>query len=181
MQKEEGSLRQLTLKEIALARTVFGGEIAYPRVWIHCASYLPFGLQRRGTAMTPNGELFFRKELYSPDFGAESTVDIRHLFIHEMMHVWQHQKGMWVRARGMFSWAADYTYRLDDRALLDYGLEQQAQIIADYYVLQAYGYREWNIQRRKAWPVVTYQGVSDQNTLATRYRKTLFRFLQGVK
>ena len=34
--------------------------------------------------------------------------------------------------------------------------EQQAQIIADYYVLQAYGYREWNIQRRKGgrWSLI---------------------------
>lgn len=49
---KEGTLRLLTLQEIALAHTVFGGSINYSRVWIHCDSYLPFGMQRRDTAMT---------------------------------------------------------------------------------------------------------------------------------
>lgn len=57
-----------------------------------------------------------------------------------MMHVWQHQHGMWVRTRGAFSWAADYTYSLNEKNLLDYGLEQQASLVSDYWLLKYYGF-----------------------------------------
>ncbi|WP_249221026.1 type IV secretion protein Rhs [Serratia rubidaea] len=177
MQREEGRLRLLTLREVALAKTVFGGSIDYPRVWVHCDSYLPFGLQRSGTAMAPNGELYFRKELYMPDFAAlHVTTEIKHLFIHEMMHVWQHQRGMWVRTRGLLSWATSYSYMLDGKPMLKYSLEQQAQIVADYYVLKTYGVDEWDIQRRKPRPVVTYRGRPDRRTIGGKYRATLARF-----
>lgn len=171
---KEGTLRLLTLEEIALAHAVFGGSIDYSRVWIHCDSYLPFGMQRRDTAMTPNGEIWFREELYSDNFAKQADVRDRHLFIHEMMHVWQHQKHMWVRMRGLVSWAADYSYQLDGRPLLSYSLEQQAQIMADYYVLRTYGYKEWGIQRRKAFPLVTFRGEINRNTLLSQYQKTIF-------
>ncbi|GLR07315.1 hypothetical protein GCM10007905_00340 [Mixta theicola] len=68
---KEGTLRLITLEEIALAHSIFGGSIDYARVWIHCDSYLPFGLQQRLTAMSPNGEIWFRKELYSDNFAKE--------------------------------------------------------------------------------------------------------------
>jgi hypothetical protein len=60
-QQEEGTLRLLTPGEIGLAKTVFGGSIIYGKVWVHHGSYLPFGLQNRNTAMSPNGELYFRE------------------------------------------------------------------------------------------------------------------------
>lgn len=44
-QKEEGTLRLMTLGEIVMVRRVFGDSIVYSRVWIHCDSYFPFGLQ----------------------------------------------------------------------------------------------------------------------------------------
>ncbi|MCL2893987.1 type IV secretion protein Rhs [Brenneria tiliae] len=157
---KEGTLRQLTIGEIALARQVFGNSIAYHKVWIHCDSYLPFGLQPANTAMAPNGELWFRKELYKPDFSM-AYIYAQHTFIHEMAHVWQHQKGMWVRSRGLFSWAADYNYRLDGKKLLnDYQMEQQAQIIADYFFLKKQGYYAW---LRAIGSTVTFQGVTNNN------------------
>lgn len=176
---KEGTLRLLTLEEIALARTIFGGSIDYGRVWIHCDSYLPFGLQRRDTAMSPNGEIWFREELYEPNFGSiHASVSSKHLFIHEMMHVWQHQKRMWVRTRGLLSWAADYTYQLEGKPLLQYSLEQQAQIIADYYVLYTFGYRVWDMYKKQTYPLVTYQGKVDRLTLLPQYQKTIFSALQ---
>lgn len=60
MSDNEGSQRLLTPGEIALAKSIFGNSIVYPRVWIHHASYFPFKLQGRNTAMSPNGELYFR-------------------------------------------------------------------------------------------------------------------------
>ncbi|WP_390889740.1 hypothetical protein [Enterobacter sichuanensis] len=79
---KEGGLRLLTTREIKLAQSVFASTIEYPKVWIHKASYLPFNLQNENTAMTPNGELYFRNQ-YHDDF-SQSTDDMQHLFIHEM-------------------------------------------------------------------------------------------------
>lgn len=89
---KEGILRLLTLGEVKLATQVFGNSISYNRVWVHCDSYLPFGLQDKDVGMTPNGEMYFRKEEYSANFAAGNHRD-QHFFIHEMSHVWQYQKG----------------------------------------------------------------------------------------
>ena len=176
--KGEGTLRLLTLRETALARKVFGGTITYSRVWVHCASYLPFGLQNSRIAMAPNGELWFRKELYENDFAdITTTIATKHLFIHEMAHVWQHQHGQWVRLRGAFSWATSYFYDLDgSKKLMDYSLEQQAQIIADYFVLREYGYGEWDYQRCNQ-RIVTYTGAQRGHQLQFLYENVLTGFL----
>ncbi|WP_249213533.1 type IV secretion protein Rhs [Tatumella sp. JGM118] len=151
MQKEqaqypykEGTLRLMTPGEITMARCVFGNHIIYHRVWIHNDSYFPFGLQGKRVAMSPNGEVWFRKEYYHPDFSSGSVDErLKHNFIHELGHVWQHQHGQWVRTRGLFSWAAYYFYTLDKPRLTDYSLEQQASIIADYWLILRYGINMW--------------------------------------
>lgn len=135
---KEGGLRLLTLGETELAKSVFGSTIQYNTVWIHKESYLPFNLQDEHTAMTPNGEIYFRNE-YRDDF-SQTTDNLQHLFIHEMSHVWQRAKGMNVIARGLVSWLVSYRYKLDGRLLSEYPMEQQAQIIADYFTLQARDY-----------------------------------------
>ncbi|WP_139155834.1 type IV secretion protein Rhs, partial [Enterobacter kobei] len=107
-----GGVRQLTMGEITLAKTLYGYSIRYHRVWVHRESYLPFNLQPVDVAMSPNGEMWYREETYSPDFSLEDDIVKKHRFMHEMMHVWQTQKGMFVRTRGLFSGIADYTYSL---------------------------------------------------------------------
>lgn len=168
---KEGTLRRLTLGEIAMARQVFGNKIVYSRVWVHCDSYFPFGLQSPDYAMAPNGELWFRKERYSSDFSENSVSDERkHVFIHELAHVWQHQHGQWVRMRGLFSWAANYYYKLDKGKLTDYSLEQQSSIIADYWLIIVYGIDRWRyfqVQGRQG----RYRGNDDIRTIPTIYRK----------
>nr|WP_241188505.1 hypothetical protein [Enterobacter asburiae] len=64
--------------------------------------------------------------MYREDFSANSVfIEDKYVFIHELGHVWQHQHGQWVRMRGAFSWAAEYTYRLDkDWLLLVYGISK---------------------------------------------------------
>lgn len=170
---KEGIKRPLTFGEIVLSREVFGNSIFYNNVIVHCDSYLPFGLQDNKTAMAPNGELWFRKGLYKPDFSTAYIYD-QHTFIHEMGHVWQRQQGMWVRSRGLFSWAADYAYRLDDKRLLkDYTMEQQASIIADYFFLKKQGYAAW---LRAIESTINFRGVSDKN-IAEKYEYTLSQFI----
>ncbi|HEX4500273.1 MAG TPA: type IV secretion protein Rhs [Scandinavium sp.] len=135
-----GGVRQLTLGEIAMAKTLFGASLIYSRIWVHRESYLPFNLQPVDIAMTPNGELWFREETYSPDFSLEHDLKKKHRFMHEMVHAWQAQKGMFVRTRGLFSRFADYSYSLDKADFLHYGLEQQASIASDYWLLLTYGF-----------------------------------------
>lgn len=103
---KEGGARLLTTGEIQLAQSVFLSTIDYSKVWIHRESYLPFNLQDNNTAMTPNGELYFRNQ-YHDDF-SQSTDYMQHLFIHEMSHVWQRERGMNIIGRGLVSWMCKY-------------------------------------------------------------------------
>ncbi|MFZ4831769.1 type IV secretion protein Rhs [Rouxiella sp. Mn2063] len=169
---KEGSLRLLTLGEIDLAKSVFKNSIQYNKVWIHHDSYLPFGLQNKATAMTPNGELYFR-DWYRYDFSIESS-GLQHLFIHEMTHVWQHEKGMMVRTRGFFSGMVSYRYKLDNRGLYDYPMEQQAQIIADHFLLDKFGYATWIDERGKR--NVSLDGDIKEEIISTKYKSTLKAF-----
>jgi len=169
---KDGKLRLLTIGEIQLAQSVFASTIEYPKVWIHKDSYLPFNLQNEDTAMTPNGELYFRDQ-YHEDF-SQSTDAFQHLFIHEMSHVWQRARGMNVIGRGLISWLVSYRYTLDGRLLSDYPMEQQAQIIADNFTLQTHGYWAWTILRRSN--DVTLDGNISEPVIRQQYRNTLRGF-----
>lgn len=134
---KRGGLRLLTTGEIKLAKKVFEDQIQYNKVWIHHGSYLPFSMQEKNTAMTPNGEIWFETNVYRDDYSL-SSVDYKHLFMHEMMHVWQYQRGMNVKLRGMVSWATNYEYDFDKHFLSSYSMEQQASIIADFWLIAKY-------------------------------------------
>lgn len=166
---KEGGLRLLTPGEMLLARSVFSSTIEYPTVWIHRDSYLPFNLQNENTSMAPNGEIYFRNQ-YKDDF-SQSTYDYQHLFIHEMSHVWQRMKGMNVISRGLVSWMVSYRYILDGRLLSEYPMEQQAQIIADNFVLQIHGYKTWVILRRSG--DVSLDGDISENAIRQYYKEAL--------
>lgn len=168
---KEGTLRLMTLGKIAMARRFYGDAIVYSRVWIHCDSYLPFGLQHRDYVMAPNGEIWFRRKSYRDDFSnAGVLLKDKHIFMHELGHVWQHQHGQWVRTRGLFSWAADYFYQLDREKLTDYPLEQQASILADYWLLLIYGINEWQVQQRPN-QIGKYRGNDRVDKIPLLYKK----------
>jgi hypothetical protein len=166
-----GGLRRLTSGEINLAATLFGHTVSYNKVWIHRGSYLPFNLQSRNTAMTPNGEIWFQEGVYRSDFSS-SDYSSQHMFLHEMMHVYQFQRGMFVKARGAFSWAVNYQYRLDKENLNEYGMEQQASLVSDYWLLINHGFsghmQNVNLQ--------DYNFMGSEKELTGRYKKILRRF-----
>lgn len=167
-------VRLLNLGEIKLAKSVFKSTIDYSTVWIHKESYLPFNLQDKKTAMAPNGEIYFR-DFYRDDF-SQSTDDIQHLFIHEMSHVWQRAKGMYVITRGLISWLVSYRYMLDGRLLSEYPMEQQAQIIADNFTLQTHGYAVWYRLWSNKYPAVTLDGETAEAVVRQKYREALRGF-----
>lgn len=171
---KEGGVRLLTAGEIKLAKSVFASTIEYPKVWIHRDSYLPFNLQNAHTAMTPNGEIYFRDE-YRDDF-SQSTDELQHMFIHEMSHVWQRARGMNVIGRGLVSWMVSYRYTLDGRLLSEYPMEQQGQIIADNFILQNFVYQTWNHLETKKYPDVTLDGDISEPVIRKGYKNALRGF-----
>ncbi len=166
-----GGVRQLTVGEIHLATTLYGFSIRYSSVWVHRESYLPFNMQPDDIAMSPNGEMWFREGTYSPDFSLDH-LGKKHRFLHEMMHVWQTQKGMFVRTRGLFSRFADYTYSLNKANLLCYSLEQQATIVSDYWLLIHYGF----YGNRDLFAYRDYNPNEPVRSLVAKYRSVLKRF-----
>lgn len=137
---DSSGLRPLTPGEQALAQSVFGNSIDYTQVNVYNSfAYL---FQPSNRAMSPDGNIYFPKgdPRYSEDF-SKASQDQQCTFIHEMTHVWQHQHGYALRTRrafcGIFGCKdADYDYTLNSGSDFgDYGLEQQATIVQDYFGL----------------------------------------------
>lgn len=131
--------RRLTTGEIELARAIYKTSIDYSRVRIHDRKFF-FG-QPSNSGMTPNGEIYV-DGAYSEDY-SRSTVGLQEFFIHEMAHVWQYQNKVLnpiMAAIGemfehLFDYGESYKYTLSTgKDLIEYDIEQQAAIIADYFL-----------------------------------------------
>ena len=119
-----------------MVSTLFGSAVDTPRVRIFRRRYLPFGLQPRNCAMSPNGSIYFHHSCCLPDF-SRGDDHARHWFMHEMAHVWQHQLGYPVRLRGAVRIGLSYAYELDaGKTLADFNMEAQGDLLADYFVLK---------------------------------------------
>ncbi len=136
----KGHERPLTAGEIEYAKTIFKDSIDYDKVRVHKGSYFWFNLQRKRTAVTPNGHMYFREEDFLEDFSAagvrEYTIS---WFMHEMTHVWQFQRGYSVRLHGLtvtIRGPSAYQYTITpDNVFHDYNMEQQGNLVADYFAL----------------------------------------------
>lgn len=128
-----GEARKLTPGEIREARTIFGSAIDYARVVVHQGKAYFF--QPSDVAITPNGEIYFPVESYKKDISGNAS-DAAWM-IHELVHVWQSQQGMWVRFRGVLNRNYDYgDLSKSEIKFLDQGIEVQASIVGDYYRLR---------------------------------------------
>lgn len=129
-----GDRRPLTAGEIALARSVFGDAIDYDRTVVARRKWAFF--QPAGTVMAPTGTIHFhpRCTRYRDDFAAAALTD-QGLFIHEMTHVWQHQRGLCLPlVRHPF---CRYGYAIHPgRPLIGYGIEQQAEVVRHAFLLR---------------------------------------------
>lgn len=133
--------RPLTDGEITMLKPIFRDGIDYPRVRVINNS---FPLQPENVYMTPRGHVYAPGQLWRDDFSAARlNAYERAVFVHEMTHVWQHANGMdligqsvveFTKYRGAYEKA--YPYELArGRDLVDYGMEQQASIVEDYYLV----------------------------------------------
>lgn len=150
--------RPLTPGEMALLRPIFRDGIDYAQVRVIDNS---FPLQPANVYMTPRGHVYAPGDLWRSDFSAGSA-SARMVFVHEMTHVWQFANGMdligqgfveFSRYRGQYEKA--YPYELArGRDLVDYGMEQQASIVEDYFAITVAHDRPHRI---------TNQGLTDQD------------------
>jgi hypothetical protein len=140
-----GGSRSLTQGEITLATSMFGGKINYTKVNVFQKKQNP--AHPKDALITPNGNIYAHPKgtMYSTDFSTITApayaqyplVYSKALFIHEMTHVWQFQTGVNVLARAVYR-KYDYNYsKLGTTKFTDYGIEQQASIVEDYYVLKS--------------------------------------------
>jgi hypothetical protein len=126
--------RPLTTAEMDLCRSVFSDVIDYQAIRIFNRKWWPF--QPKRVTMAPDGNIWFhpRSGLFRDDY-SETDLNLQGLFIHEMVHVWQHQQGVFLPlARHPF---CRYDYTLTPgKSFDDYGIEQQAEIVRHDFLLK---------------------------------------------
>lgn len=165
--KTEGSIKEvkietpsriLTNGEIRLAKSVFKNTLNYSTIKIFFGSFFPLKSQNEDTFVTPNGSIYIMPKHYRDDYSLEN-VSYKKIFLHELGHVWQHQRKLNVLANAgglqacsvLSNFAYDpYIYNIWEtptvsqfvkyknttKRFLDYNLESQAEILADYWLLK---------------------------------------------
>jgi len=125
--------RPLTPGEAELARSVFGDALDVARARVANRKWAFF--QPRNTTMAPLGTVHFNPAsgLYREDF-ASASLALQGLLIHELVHVWQHQQGLFLPVRRHLF--CRYGYRLQPgKPFRRYGIEQQAEIVRHAFLL----------------------------------------------
>jgi len=137
--------RKLTENEIKLAKTIFGDSIDYDAVAISAKKTIFF--QPRDYAMTVSNNIYMDNR-YREDYTLDPDPKFHALLIHELTHVWQYQNKIFnpmVAALGLnlkhkFNYREAYEFHLDEKKdLMEYGLEQQAEIIEEYFLTKHKG------------------------------------------
>jgi hypothetical protein len=131
--------RALTDGEIALLKPIFRDGINYAKIRVINNS---FPLQPANVYMTPRGHVYAPGRLWKDDF-SKASAGLRAVFVHEVMHIWQHANGMDLIQQGVVevlkhngAYEKAYPYELErGRDLVDYGMEQQASIVEDYFTI----------------------------------------------
>jgi hypothetical protein len=156
-----------------MASLLFRDAIDYRRVRIHPRRYMPF--QPKNCAMTPNGSMYFHRSCFLPDY-TRGDPAVVHWFVHEMVHVWQHQLGYPVRLRGAIRLGLPYGYTLHaDATLADYNMEAQGDLLADYFALTFLRKPQAMRERRYAGMQALYETVLARFLADPRDRASLPR------
>jgi hypothetical protein len=126
--------RPLTEGERAIVGRVFGASLDPGPVRLHNRKWWMW--QPAWVTMAPDGHLWFHPNgtAWLPDFAAAPPGPRGH-FVHEMVHVWQHQQGIDLRFRRPPFARYAYLPLVPGRPFARYGIEQQAEIVRDAYLL----------------------------------------------
>lgn len=130
-----------------LTHSIFNSSVDKQNIKIHKSSIANFYMELIGAdALTFGDTILLRNEIYN-NRELDNDFYTHYVMAHELTHVWQGQNcgNLHVRAlaektssifngNGLYG---HYGYILSsDKDLSEYGIEQQASIIADYYALQ---------------------------------------------
>ena len=127
-------IRPLTAAERTLTAAVFGAGIDPDAVTLRNAKF--WMLHPWWVTMAPDGHIWCHPNGFNwcADYALQ-PLGMRAHFVHEMVHVWQRQHGrslIWRRPP-----LARYGYDLEPgKPFARYGIEQQACIVADAYLLR---------------------------------------------
>jgi hypothetical protein len=120
-----------------MACEMFGLALDLDAIRLHHAKWWPF--QPRNVVMAPDGQIWLHPAggLWREDFSTAHT-RLQALFVHELTHVWQHQRGTClILRRHPF---CRYGYRIvPGQRLENYGIEQQAMIVEHAFVARQAG------------------------------------------
>ena len=117
-----------------LCASVFGDAVDYSQARVANSKWIFF--QPANTTMAPRGTIHFHPKsgIYHEDF-SQSPLGVQGLFIHEMVHIWQHQKGIFLPLKRHPFCRYDYALK-PGQAFEKYGLEQQAEIVRHAFLLR---------------------------------------------
>lgn len=161
--------RPLTTGEADMARSVFGDEIDYNKVHIYNGAPEVAGIFRLSktglSAITPNGDIYIvEKDAQLADLSLASDAK-RQMLIHEMTHVWQHQKGRNVESEAIvlffksgFKYDDCYAYSIDGKIKFQsLNIEQQAHMVEDYFALREMP--EWEAPPDRAEKIAKFEAL----------------------
>ncbi len=91
--------------------------------------------QPADVTMAPDGHVWFHPNgrRFRADFAYEPP-GLQHLFVHEMVHVWQHQQGVILPLERHPFCRYAYLPLVPGKPFSAYGIEQQAEIVADAWL-----------------------------------------------
>ncbi|MBL1147263.1 MAG: hypothetical protein HND56_08980 [Pseudomonadota bacterium] len=162
----------------------YDDSIDYSKVKIHASAFGDFYLDMMKMGLATKGSMVIVPQAeYAEDFTQKSTVD-EFFFVHELGHVWQNQNNVIFSrlhaAKDMFNYfvmggdgSSHYEYKLEEgKDLMDYGLEQQPTILADFNQLIRHG-------ERPLMAGLDFNDDFDKEELEAQYRSVLKNFLDS--
>lgn len=128
--------RRLTKNEVRMAKQVFADSIDFHRIKIYRGIPL---LPNANTAIAPNGNIYFPRKHCPEDF-TQAGIAYKIWLIHELTHVWQHQRGhkvwlsgLFIMLKGGYRKRKAYAYPIPLPHINQLNIEQQADLIAHYF------------------------------------------------
>ncbi len=122
--------RSMTEGEKKLARTIFKERINYERIKVIDGAYIPTSRPH----VSPSGDIYYPGGSYMSDFSTADHVT-KAVFMHELTHVYQYQIETYSLLSFIFDRNYEYTL-IPGKSFGEYGLEQQGQIVEDYYLMR---------------------------------------------
>ncbi|MFB2538764.1 MULTISPECIES: type IV secretion protein Rhs [unclassified Acinetobacter] len=124
--------RKLTVGEKEMARQIFMDALDMENVEV-----VAHRLVLKDYAMSPNGRIYFHPKDYVDDF-SQQDLSTQSWLIHELAHIWQMQQGVKVVRKALLDRRYRYVLELG-KGFAEYGVEQQAQMIQDYFLRKQRG------------------------------------------